>query len=137
VGEPRLEPRSARSVATRWNLQHRDGPYELVFDIPTVVVAVKSDCDGCRHFYAGEHSALANFRVILVARDAPGANEYAGACHNVYEASELLEALDVRWPPFYVVVAPSPSRVVHEGIAFTPEQVADEIASALGDVTAP
>ena len=33
----------------------------------------------------------------------------------------------IRWPPFYVVVAPHPPRVVVEGVAFAPDQVRAEI----------
>jgi len=40
----------------------------------------------------------------------------------------LLTALDVRWPPFWVLVDPERGRVVREGVPFGPAQIAEAIA---------
>ena len=100
-----------------------------MFDRPSLVVAVKSDCDGCRFFYAGDHSILAPRHVILVTRDEFRPGEYGDAVHEVLLAPQLLDALDVRWPPFYVAVDVQPVRAICEGVAFSPEQVASELAN--------
>jgi len=103
---------------------------------PTLVVAVKGDCDGCANFYSGSLEALEGLEVVIVTNSLKGAPELVGATHVVYEAPDLLEALGVTWPPFYVLISPAPARVTAEGIAFTPEQVAAEIAGR-GNVTGP
>ena len=94
---------------------------------PVLIVAVKADCDGCRSFYSGDVGALDGIDVIIVAAEVAGVREFASASRRVYAAPDLLAALGVTWPPFFVLVAPAPARVVVEGIAFSPEQVAAEI----------
>jgi hypothetical protein len=97
-------------------------------DEPTLVVAVKADCDGCRAFLEGDLTELGDLEVVLVVAAGAADPSFATAAREVYEAPALLEALDVRWPPFYVLVAPSPPRVLREGVLFSPAQVAREIA---------
>jgi len=98
-------------------------------DHPTLVIAVKSHCDGCRDFIYGSLDRFGSLRVLLACEKFD--DEWLDAPRPVYEAPALLAALDVRSPPFYVLLLAPPSRVVVEGIAFTSEQVASEIASAL------
>jgi hypothetical protein len=40
----------------------------------------------------------------------------------------VLAALDIRWPPFYVLIDPASRRVVTEGVVFDAAQVARETA---------
>jgi hypothetical protein len=46
-------------------------------------------------------------------------------------APDVLKELEIRWPPFYVLVDPQERRVITEGVVFAPAQVASEIASFL------
>jgi hypothetical protein len=95
---------------------------------PTVLVALKANCDGCSAFHSGSLVALSEYDVVLVARSVRGVAELESAPNVVYEAPELLDELGVRWPPAYVLIDGSPARVVFEGVAFAPEQVADELS---------
>ena len=77
----------------------------------TVVVAVKSQCDGCRHFLDGP--VVAGWRVLPVAVDAE-----SGAHDHVVTSAALVAALDIRSAPFFVAVDGSPLEVVSEGVPF-------------------
>ena len=96
------------------------------------MVAVKAHCDGCVGFYAGDVTALASFDLdlFIATSTPPGEYDFVGA-REVHYDPDLLTSLDVRWPPFYVLLVPAPWRVVQEGLAFGPEQVAQEITSHL------
>ncbi len=100
-------------------------------DAPTLVVAVKANCDGCRGFLHESLDELSDVDVVVVATDDLHHPDFDGAVRDLFAAEELLVALDVRWPPFYVLLAADPPRVVVEGVAFTPAQVAEEISSHL------
>ena len=104
-------------------------PVHLAVDRPTLVVAVKPDCDGCREFIEGDLEELGGLRVVPVARD-DGAGEWARARREVVVAPELLDELDVRWPPFYVLLGPG-RQLLAEGVVFGPAQVAAEVAPYL------
>ena len=73
-------------------------------------------------------SELSSWPVLLVAREIEGVSDFVGARHEVLAAPALLDALEVRWPPFYLLIAPDPLRVLSEGVAFEPAQVANELA---------
>jgi hypothetical protein len=97
---------------------------------PTLLIAVKANCDGCRNFTDDEMEPLAQWPVLLVAHDLASAQEFRGSRNKVWCASELLDALDVKWPPFYLLIGPRPARVLTEGVAFDAAQIAAEIKSA-------
>ena len=97
---------------------------------PTLVVAIKINCDGCKSFYDGSLVALRAWPTLLIAREPNEVRELAHAQNTVFVARELWTALDVRWPPLYVLITASPGRVLTEGVAFTPEQVAKEIVES-------
>ncbi len=97
----------------------------------TLVVAVKTRCDGCRDFLNASLQEFAPLDLIIVSACGDDEGEWANAQHPVLIAPRLMEQLDIRWPPFYVVIDASTSEVVSEGIVFAPEQVADEIATFL------
>ncbi len=96
---------------------------------PTLIVAVKADCLGCRSVLESPADALGDVDVLLVAREASGESWWAGSAHRVVVSPTLLDDLDVRWPPFYVLVDPRSQRVLTEGVVFAPEQVRGEIAA--------
>lgn len=104
---------------------------EVALASPTLIVAVKTGCDGCRPFVLEELEELADVAVLVVSATDDPAGEWRAARRAVVVAPDLLEALDVRWPPFFVLVDPVASRVLVEGVVFAPAQVAAEIAPHL------
>ena len=93
---------------------------------PTLVVAIKHHCDGCREFV---HSPLSEFegqRVLVVSATDDPEGEWAGSLQPVLVAPDALAALDIRWPPFYVLIDPESRSVVTEGVVFDAAQVARE-----------
>jgi hypothetical protein len=96
-------------------------------DVPTLVVAIKPHCDGCREFV---HSPLKEFdglRVIVVSAASDTDGEWDDALQPVLVAPEVFDALDIKSPPFYVLIDPTTHRVVLEGVVFGPSQVAEEL----------
>lgn len=98
---------------------------------PTLVVAVKPNCDGCRDFIGSDLSALAALELVLVARARD--DEWADARREVWTAPDLMDALLMTSPPFYVLIDPTSRGVVAEGVVFDVEQVASEISAYLTD----
>ncbi len=98
---------------------------------PTLVVAVKSSCDGCRDFVHSDLEELGDVTVLIVSPTDDLLGEWEGAAQPVTVAPDALDALGVRWPPFYVLIDPEEQRVVVEGVVFGPAQVAAEIAPYL------
>jgi hypothetical protein len=96
---------------------------------PTLVVAVKPDCDGCREFLHADLGVFASLDVVFMS--AISSDEWRDAPHDVLVAPELMKELDIRSAPFYVVIDPSSAQVVTEGVVFGSSQVAAEIAGVL------
>ena len=94
----------------------------------TLVVAVKTMCDGCRDFVSASLEEFRDLEVIIVSATNDPDGEWANARHSILVAPELLKQLDVRWPPFYVLIDATTHEVVSEGVVFGPSQVAQEIA---------
>ena len=95
----------------------------------TLVVAVKPDCDGCRDFLFSDLHELSDVDVVVVS--AVSSDEWADTPNDVLIAPELMNELDIRSAPFYVLIDPNSLRVVTEGVVFGPSQVAAEIADSL------
>ena len=93
----------------------------------TLLVAVKANCDGCRDFVNSPLDALRGVDVVFVGATPLEGNDWLASRHPVLIAPALLEALEVRWPPFYVLINPLTQRVLTEGVVFGPDQVAAEI----------
>jgi hypothetical protein len=102
-----------------------------VFDRLTLVVAVKAKCDGCRDFIEGPLDALGDVEVVVVSATDDGVDDWVHAARPVIISPELIISLDIRWPPFYVLVGPRGPRVLAEGVVFSAAQVAQEIAPFL------
>jgi hypothetical protein len=96
----------------------------------TLVVAIKSDCDGCREFLNADLNEL-RFPVVVISASDDESSQWEGARQPVFVSPETFRLLDVRWPPFYVLIDPKARRVLTEGVLFGPEQVAAEIARYL------
>ncbi len=91
----------------------------------TLIVAVKSNCDGCRPFVEDLSIEFPDWHLIVVTRDSMPAE--AGH-RTVWLAPELMDALEVISAPFFVALDGSPLNVVTEGVVFAPEQVARELS---------
>jgi hypothetical protein len=98
----------------------------------TLIVAIKSDCDGCREFLASELDELRVPTLVVSAND-DGRAEWTDAVQPVFVSPDAFRLLDVRWPPFYVLIDPVARQVLTEGVLFGPAQVAAEIAGYLDD----
>jgi len=96
----------------------------------TLVVAIKSHCDGCRDFINADLSEL-RVPVVVISADEDESSEWSDAQQPVLISPESFQLLDLRSAPFYVLVDPVAHRVVSEGVLFGPSQVAAEIAPYL------
>jgi hypothetical protein len=101
------------------------------FTGPTLIVAIKPSCDGCHDFVFSALEELRHVTTVVVSRDDSESAEWANAVQTVFIAPELMDALDIKWPPFYVLLDPQRQLVLTEGVVFGPAQVAAEIASYL------
>jgi hypothetical protein len=97
----------------------------------TLIVAVKQNCDGCRDFVFSALDELRSVAVMVLSATADLRGEWNGAVQPIIVAPETLKELDIRWPPFYVLVDPQLGQVISEGVVFGPAQVAEEIAGYL------
>jgi hypothetical protein len=97
----------------------------------TLVVAIKPKCDGCRDFVHSTLDELSNVNVLVVSESNEANTEWADAKQEVLISPDILEILGIRWPPFFVLIDPSTSMIVTEGVVFGPSQVAKEIAPFL------
>jgi hypothetical protein len=97
----------------------------------TLIVAIKQSCDGCRDFVFSDLRELAGTPVVIVSATTDLNAEWVDAVQPILVAPDVLMELEIRWPPFYVLIDPLHRRVVTEGVVFAPGQVASEIAPYL------
>jgi len=97
---------------------------------PTLIVAVKPRCAGCRDFIYGDLHDLANVLVVVVSATS-GDKEWHRARQSVLLAPGFMKELGIRSAPWYVLIDPATSSVLGEGTPFSPAQVAGEVASFL------
>ena len=107
------------------------GDAVLTLNKLTLLVVIKANCDGCRDFLLSELTEFADIDVLFISATDDTNDEWVDAPQPVLIAPDVLLALDVRWPPFYVLVDPIAGLVRTEGVLFGPSQVAKEIASFL------
>jgi hypothetical protein len=96
----------------------------------TLVVAVKSDCEGCHDFVHGDLRGLEGVEVVVVSATS-GDETWLDAVQPILVAPELMKELGIRTAPFYVLIDAARSLIVAEGTLFSPAQVASEIARHL------
>ncbi len=118
-------PREVPITLSGRTLDGREG--SVVLTSTTLIVAVKPGCDGCLPFVVGDLTELGDWPVVVLASASDTRGEWRDARREVLVAPDALEALGVRWPPFYLLVEPSGPRVVVEGVVFGPAQVAAEL----------
>jgi hypothetical protein len=92
----------------------------------TLVASIKPNCDGCREFVYGDLLELDRVKVV-VASATSGDGEWASASREILVAPALLDELDIRSAPYYVLIDPTTLSVVVEGALLSPSQVANEI----------
>lgn len=95
----------------------------------TLLIVIKTNCDGCRDFLFSDLASFADIDVLFISATDDTHDEWVDAPRPVLVAPDVLLALEVRWPPFYVLVDPIAGLVRTEGVLFGPSQVAMEIAS--------
>jgi len=105
------------------------GDASIDLDRPTVVVAIKTECDGCRDIVNAHLDEVAGLALLVVSASDEVDREWTDVRSPILVAPKLLEELDVRWPPFYVVIDPSTATVATEGVVFGLDQVALEVTS--------
>jgi len=98
---------------------------------PTLIVAIKQSCDGCRDFVFSSLDELSHLPVLILSATGDLNGEWVDAVQPIVVAPGAIAELEIRWPPFYVLVDPKEHRVVSEGVVFGPAQVASEIAPYL------
>ena len=96
----------------------------------TLVVAVKSHCDGCQEFINADVSDV-RVPVLVISADDGISSEWREARQPVFVSPEAFRLLDIRWPPIYVLIDPGARRVLSEGVLFGVQQVAKEIGPYL------
>jgi hypothetical protein len=100
-----------------------------VFSRLTLVVAVKENCEGCRQVLESGIGDFGEVATLMVSRTAGSESWWTTSVHPIVISPELMEALEIRWPPAYVLIDPETQKVVTEGVVFGPEQVRREIAA--------
>ena len=101
------------------------------FDTRTLVVAVKDDCLGCRSVLEAPLGAFGDVATLLVSSRPSADPSWRTTQHRLVISELLMDELDVRWPPFYVLIDPANEKVMSEGVVFGVEQVREEIAPFL------
>ena len=99
----------------------------LELDAVTLIAAVKPNCDGCRAFAELSLADLDGLNVVIVSATTLDSDQWSQSSRPVLVSPSALDALDVRSPPFYVLIDPVSQRVLTEGVVFSPQQVATEI----------
>jgi hypothetical protein len=101
------------------------------FVSPTLILAVKEDCLGCQSVLEAPEGAFGDVAMMIVAARPSAEPFWRTSQHRVLVSELLLQELDVRWPPFYVLIDPLSEKVLSEGVVFAPDQVREEIAPYL------
>jgi hypothetical protein len=124
---PRERPAPSR-LAGHWS----NGSHAVVeLTGLTLLVVIKANCDGCHDFLFSDLTEFAEIDVLFLCTTDETNGEWKDAPRSVLVAPESLLALDVKWPPFYLLVDSVAGVVRTEGVLFGPSQVAAEIASFL------
>lgn len=121
----RPAPRHFRGMRLNGELVQGD------FDRLTLILAIKEDCLGCRSVLDAPTDAFGEVATMIVAARAAREPGWETTPHRLLVSELLLQQLDVRQPPVYVLIDPTERRVVTEGVIFGPEQVREEIAPFL------
>ncbi|HEY5265256.1 MAG TPA: hypothetical protein VIJ40_00420 [Acidimicrobiales bacterium] len=124
-------PRGRVAVSELRGTLHSGEEITVVLSRLTLIVAVKPHCDGCHEFVFGDLSELNGVDVVFLSASASDDGEWGGATQRVLVSPEAMRELDIRSAPHYVLIDPVRSRVVTEGVLFSPAQVASEIAPFL------
>ena len=118
-------PRRRPAPTTAHLTDSAGATHVLTLEPRTLIVAVKSNCDGCRPFVEDLSIEFPGWRLIVVTRDSMPAE--AGH-RTVWLAPALMDVLEIASAPFFVALDGSPLNVVTEGVVFAPEQVSRELA---------
>jgi hypothetical protein len=127
-----VEPRSFDASRKRLVPKHLKGlslsgvERSIEITSPTLVAAIKPNCDGCSEFVHGNLQELEHVCVVLISATS-GDGEWESAPREILVAPKLLIDLDIRSAPYYVLIDPTSSSIVTEGALMSSAQVAREI----------
>jgi len=125
------QPRGRVVPASFTGVDRSGRPAVVDLGSPCLVLVVKPNCDGCRDALASDLQPLDGVAIVAVSPTAGAPGEWDSARVEVVVAPEFLEALDVRFPPVYLLVDAARGRVLTEGVLFDAVQVASEVAPYL------
>jgi len=101
------------------------------FDVRTLVVAVKANCHGCASLLGASREDFGAVSVLVIAASAIDEPQWRQSSLDRLISPSLFEALDIRFPPLWVLVDGERGLVLCEGVPFGPRQIAEEIADLL------
>lgn len=127
IDPARERPAPRRFVGLRLNGELVQGE----FDRLTLILAIKEDCLGCQTVLEASPDAFGDVATMVVAARAAHEPSWETTSHRLLVSELLLQQLDVRHPPVYVVIDPVRERVVGEGVILSVDQVREEIAPLL------
>ncbi len=123
-------PRERPAPTGYTGVDARGRSVQVRFSRPSVVIAVKPGCDGCREFLDSSPTILGLDVHVVAEREDPA---WALAATSVVVSPELWRDLQILSAPYFVLVDPLATCVVGEGSVFSLSQVLDEVARQLED----
>lgn len=123
---PSFDPVRERVAPSEYRGVGAAGEISGVIDGPTIVLAVKPGCYGCQAILDSAPHDFPGLAAIVATREELGT--WSTSAHEVVYSPSLLDALAVRWAPFYVVVDTPGRTVVAEGLVYDLDQLRTDIA---------
>jgi len=124
----------ARRVPTSFGGITPDGkPVNRNFAPRHLVIAVKESCDGCAELLDAAYGSYDRLGVELLFLAGAHSNETAwlDSSHPRLVSAELLATLDVRWPPFWMLIDGTDGAVIAEGVPFGVAHLIKEVRAFL------
>jgi len=124
----------ARQVPTSFGGIAPDGTLvNSTFGPRHLVIAVKESCDGCATLLEapyGTYNAL-DVDILFVAGEHSNETAWSDCLYSRLVSAELLAALDIRWPPFWVLIDGTTGDVIAEGVPFGVSHLIKEVRAFL------
>jgi len=119
-----------RQVPTTYKGMTPDGTMvDATFAPRHLVIAVKESCDGCATLLEAPdrtYDALAD-EVLFVASSHSNELAWLDSSHRRLVAPELLKALEVQWPPLWMLIDGTTGTVIAEGVPFGVAHLINEV----------
>ena len=124
----------ARQVPTSFGGITPDGePVSDTFAPHHLIIAVKESCDGCAELLEASYGAYDKLGIEILFLAGAHSNETAwlDSSHKRLVSPELLTTLDVRWPPFWMLIDGANGTVIAEGVPFGVAHLINEVRAFL------